>query len=165
MDLTQGTVAVLQDAKYFLERISPDQYSQTIELMSGASIGQHTRHFIEFYQCLLNQAATKEINYCLRKRDISIEQNPDIAPGAIDTILQNIQHLSVDTPILLSSSKGGTYSIHSTLGRELYYNIEHCIHHLALIKIAIKVIAPTMELPEHFGVAPSTLQHRKLVTQ
>jgi hypothetical protein len=55
----------------------------------------------------------------------------------------------------------GDYLVSSTVGRELIYNIEHTIHHLAIVKIALKAILPSLELPEHFGVAPSTIRHRQ----
>ena len=49
------------------------------------------------------------------------------------------------------------------MARELHYNVEQCIHHLALIKVALKIIRPDIELSESFGVAPSTIQHRKKI--
>jgi hypothetical protein len=51
--------------------------------------------------------------------------------------------------------------VQSTIGRELIYNIEHTIHHLAIVKIALKSSIPGMHLPEHFGVAPSTIRYRQ----
>ena len=40
---------VLDTAKEYLENIRPDQYSRKEELLSGATIGEHTRHFVEFF--------------------------------------------------------------------------------------------------------------------
>lgn len=164
MNLVQSSFAVLNNAKFFLQKISTTQYNQAIEVMSGATIGQHSRHFIEFYQCLLQQAPSRNINYCLRKRDLSIEANPMIAIDMIEQILSDLETLDLDIPIILHTAKEAGLSIPSTIGRELHYNIEHCIHHLALIKVGIKIVAPSIQLPEHFGVAPSTLQHRKNLT-
>ena len=50
----------------------------------------------------------------------------------------------------------------SNYNRELMYNLEHTIHHQALIKVAINVFTD-MLLPEDFGVAPSTMQYRNTV--
>jgi len=129
--------------------------------MSQSTIGQHTRHFIEFYQCLLAQANTQNINYCLRNRDLQIEENPTVAIQAIDEVITNLEKLNLETAISLYTSKEGDEKIQSTIARELHYNIEHCIHHLALIKIGLKIIRPDLELSDSFGVAPSTIQHRK----
>ncbi len=165
MNLIQGSIAVLNDAKFFLQRLNAADYAQPITIMSDSTIGQHTRHFIEFYQCLLQQAQTGTINYCLRKRDLNIEKNPSVAIAVIDSILLNLDKLNLESPVILHTSKEGGECIQSTLGRELHYNVEHCIHHLALIKIGLKIIIPAMPLPEHFGVAPSTIQHRNLIVQ
>ena len=39
----------------------------------------HTRHIIEFYQCLIEQASEGQINYDSRKRDVRIESDPAFA--------------------------------------------------------------------------------------
>jgi hypothetical protein len=44
------------------------------------------------------------------------------------------------------------------------YNLEHLIHHEALIKVAITSMTE-VAIPESFGVAPSTLQYRKECAQ
>ena len=51
--------------------------------------------------------------------------------------------------------------IPSTFERELVYNIEHTIHHLALIAIGFRAYFPHVSLSEHFGVASSTVAHQK----
>ncbi|MEM9648432.1 MAG: hypothetical protein AAF969_08120, partial [Bacteroidota bacterium] len=48
--------------------------------------------------------------------------------------------------------------------REVMYNLEHTIHHHALIKVGIQFFTD-IPLPESFGVAPSTLQHRQACAQ
>jgi len=164
MSLINDSIAVLTDAKVFLNQISNEQYNHPIAIMSDSTIGQHTRHFIEFYQCLLTQAPNQKLNYCLRKRDISIEQNPQIASAAIEDIIPKLSQLSLNTSITLQTQKEKGSILASTIARELHYNVEHCIHHLALIRIALNLVAPDIKLPKTFGFAPSTLQHRKLVT-
>lgn len=161
MDLIQGSVSVLNDSKFYLENLSSADYTMQIELMSNATIGQHTRHFIEFFQCMLSQVNDEAINYCQRKRDLNIEQNPEIAIQAIDDVISKLDDLDLEQPIHLCTSKEGTDSLVSSVAREIHYNIEHCIHHLALIKIGLKIIKPDLEIPANFGVAPSTIQYRK----
>lgn len=45
------------------------------------------------------------------------------------------------------------------------YNIEHTIHHLALIKVGLKLVYPDLDLPNHFGVAPSTIKFQQAQLQ
>lgn len=159
MSLIDGSVSVLNDARYFLSRINSGDYNHPIALMSAATIGQHTRHFIEFFQCLLAQTDQKVINYCKRQRNLNIETDPQAAILAIDDIIADLQKLDLQAAVILETSLEGQ-AVASTIGRELFYNTEHGIHHLALIKIGLKIVVPQLSLPSHFGIAPSTIQYR-----
>jgi hypothetical protein len=43
----------------------------------------------------------------------------------------------------------------------MVYNIEHCIHHQALIKVALNEMEANHLINKNFGIAPSTIQYRK----
>lgn len=155
---------VLADLRLYLSVIDPELYSSGIDLLSGSTIGQHTRHIIEFYQCLLEQSSAHSattINYSERRRDYLIETVPGHALNCIDDICTKIKNLNPSQFCILDNEEhGSTDVVTTTIGRELTYNIEHTIHHLAIVKIALKVVIPSLQLPEHFGVAPSTIRHR-----
>ena len=156
---------VLSDLRFYLEVIDPVVYQSPLDLLSGSTIGQHTRHIIEFYTCLLEQSAGQTepvINYSKRRRDHLIESQPDHAVTLVNELSLRLQELDAEQTCLLDCEEHGQENlmVTSTIGRELIYNIEHTIHHLAIIKIALKATLPSVELPEHFGVAPSTLRHR-----
>ena len=76
-----------------------------------------------------------------------------------------LSELNGQQPITLELSYSHTSNdpirVASNFERELVYNIEHAIHHMALIKIGIKEVAPQLQLPEGFGVANSTIRHKK----
>ena len=139
-----------------------------MDIFSKSSIGQHNRHIIEFLQCLLQQWPSGCINYDKRIRDQAIETSPAVAIQAIDDIIIKLRQIDPTHPLKLESNYDYGTSEHwihtttTTLERELVYNIEHAIHHMAIIKIGLKEIAPEILLPEGFGVAPSTIRHRKL---
>jgi hypothetical protein len=44
------------------------------------------------------------------------------------------------------------------------FNIEHCVHHQAVIKIGLIYLEKT-ELSESFGAAKSTIEYRKQCAQ
>jgi hypothetical protein len=45
--------------------------------------------------------------------------------------------------------------------RELTYNIEHAVHHMAIIKIGIREVANYVTLPADFGIAASTIRYKE----
>lgn len=164
--LTQIAGNSLDDLRHYLEIIDPVVYQSPLELLSGSTIGQHTRHIIEFYNCLLTQTltgVTPVINYARRVRDIRIETEPDHALRCVSQICDQIQEVDLDKKCYLNCEEHGQehLQVASTIERELIYNIEHTIHHLAIVKIALKATTPAIDLPEHFGVAPSTIHHRQ----
>lgn len=162
MTLLQQSEAVLCDAQYYLARLSAAEYQQGIPLLSHATLGQHTRHFIEFYQCLLQQLPSGTVNYDLRLRDARIEQDPGFARQAIEQVKKHLSPLLPAMPLTLAGKvTDSPQGVPTNVARELIYNIEHTIHHLAIIKIGLKLVRPDLKLPETFGVAPSTLAHRK----
>ncbi len=44
----------------------------------------------------------------------------------------------------------------------MVYNIEHCIHHQALIKVALNEMEANHLINKNFGMAPSTIQYREI---
>ncbi len=164
--LTQIAINSLDDLRHYLVVIDPVVYQSALELLSGSTIGQHTRHIIEFYNCLLDQNGSNDIpviNYAKRVRDIRIESAPAYALACLSRICDQLMEIDLEKQCYLDCEEHGQKDLKvlSTIERELIYNIEHTIHHLAIVKIALKVTAPAIDLPEHFGVAPSTIHHRQ----
>lgn len=157
------SIQTLEQFKEVLSQISDESYAKPCDTLSGASIGQHTRHIIELYQCLLEGYDVSAVFYDKRKRNKQIEQNVHFA---IDQ-LQRIQN-TIDRPkrklLLYYGLNGNEEKIRSNYFREVMYNLEHTIHHQALIKIAINQFSDII-VPESFGVAPSTLQYRSKCAQ
>lgn len=159
MDILSATKAVLEDSIVYLNQITPEQYTQPLDILSNSSIGQHTRHFIEFYQCLIKQANNSSVNYDLRERDLNIETDSSSARGCLEEIISALQNMPLEQRVQLCSGID-PQGMPSNVKRELLYNLEHTIHHLAIINIAIKVSCPEIQLPANFGVAPSTIRYR-----
>lgn len=164
--LPRLAILVLDDLRCYLGSIEPVTYQGRLDLLSGSTIGQHTRHIIEFFSCLLEQSIESEtpvISYASRRRDLRIESEPEYALQLVNEICEKLMDLHPDQPCLLDCAEHGQDNllVPSTIGRELIYTIEHTIHHLAIVKIALRATLPTLPLPEHFGVAPSTIRYRQ----
>ncbi len=155
------SIATLESARFYLEHIAPQQYQEALPQFSGASIGQHTRHFVEGFQCLLEQlAAGKEVNYDKRVRNQELESSPSYALRAIEEISRRLLRVQPLGEVWLNSDFGFPVRVQSSIDRELLHNIDHTIHHLAIIRIGLLGIVPDIYLPEHFGVASSTMRFR-----
>jgi hypothetical protein len=145
-----------------LEQVSPEEYVQPSQNLSNATIGQHTRHIIEMYQCLLNGYQAGEVCYDHRKRDIAIETNKDIAKRLlVDIASQSEQpNKNLELKAIYGDASAEELRVGTNYYRELAYNLEHTIHHMALIKVGLKELN-TIEVSESFGVASSTSRHRQ----
>lgn len=157
--LLEAVQANFRQLSDLLRQLSPADYARPCEDLSGASIGQHMRHIIELYQCLQQQYAAGTVNYDLRKRDLVLESDPDAALAAIETLSANVPNAEKDLT-LSQSMDGCTLSIPTNYSREMLYNLEHAIHHEALIKVALRGLSH-IAVPESFGVAASTIAHRQ----
>ena len=72
----------------YLKGLDSERYQAPLELFSGSSIGQHTRHIIEFFQCMLAQQDKGVVQLCKRVRNHSIESDPDFASQCLSQILE-----------------------------------------------------------------------------
>lgn len=161
MHLIYVTDSIFNELKDALNQLTSEQFCHPCPVLSGATVGQHIRHTIELYQCLFAGYHTGKVNYELRKRDVRIETDKDFAITQLQRISASIH--KENKPIRLESGFGDPeYSVITDTNyyRELIYNLEHTIHHMALIRIGIEAVSDVI-LPETFGVAPSTIQYRK----
>lgn len=164
MSLTTASTDILRQLTEVVGQFTNAEYARPVDVLSGKTIGKHVRHILEFYELLLNSTQTGWLNYDHRQRDLVLEIDTDEALRRISRIDRAINRLDLNQPLTLETdlSAVGMESvlIPSSLARELLYNIEHAIHHMALIQVAVKNVFPFVELPAHFGVAYSTVQHQ-----
>lgn len=169
MTPTKVATSLLEDAKIYLHQVSVAAYCQTLPLLFNSSIGVHSRHFIEFFQCLLEQTKSKEgvINYDKRQRNRQIEEKPQAAIEAIDILIEKLPRCEPNPNLQLQATYqvdgDDTLTVQTSFDRELLYNIEHTVHHLAMIKVGLQLAMPDIELPLHFGIASSTVKYRNKI--
>lgn len=159
----KSTEALNSLAEVLLQLPEPGSYHNPCEALSNATIGQHTRHIIELYQCLLEGYPSGSINYDGRKRNPLFENDTAAAIAEIRKIQTNLEQPDKEVNIYFGS-EDNSVCIESNYYREVLYNLEHCIHHQALIKVALLTLND-IQIAEGFGVAPSTLQYRQECAQ
>ena len=146
-----------------LNQLSETEYSNSFAELSNASIGEHTRHIIEMFQCLENQYDLGIVDYDKRERNILIQTDAICAIKHIRTIQDHLEkeNKNIDLKQIID---GEGIRIQSNYYRELLYNLEHCIHHQALIKVAI-LKYENITVDKNFGVARSTIEYRNQCAQ
>lgn len=149
-----------------LFQLSDAEYIQPSRILSGASIGQHVRHIIELFLCLENGYEEGIINYEKRKRDHHIETDKTFAADLLKNIYRQLEKPNKE--IIMQAEDycetAEIVNIPSNYYREIAYNLEHTIHHMALIRVGVNEVSQ-VELPAEFGVAYSTIKFRQQCAQ
>ena len=152
----------LNELAGLLQQLSQSQYNAKIPELSGATIGEHTRHIIEMFQCLFNESDST-INYDSRQRDLLLQTDIETAIAALNEMGRKVP--ATNQPLtLIQYINGEEYRIASNTFRELLYNLEHAIHHEALIKVALTKW-DNISVSADFGVARSTIEYRNQCAQ
>lgn len=164
MNCKEGNQHILSQMVGLLETLDNQIYAQPLEIFKGSSIGQHFRHILDFYLCLIKGAQAGTVDYANRDRNPRAESDVQYTKQAFYQISEAIepfleeQHIKVrgdfsaqaiERPELLSS-----------IGRELMFAYDHAVHHLAMIKIGMEIVMPQVNIDNNIGIAPSTIKHR-----
>lgn len=163
MHLAKAAITILNQLADLVNQISESDFTRPTELLNGSTIGQHVRHTLEFFVCLERGCRSGMVNYDLRDHDRSIERDRSLALSVIRRANDFVSGLEGNKSLMLEAGyhpEDDTFiSIETNIQRELMYNIEHAVHHMAIIKIAVREIAPYVSLNSEFGIAASTLRN------
>lgn len=160
----------LLKVKDLLHQLRDKDYSRPLEVLHGSTLGMHFRHIVEFYQCLFETFEGGTVNYDHRLRDRKMELDKSCCEDRIDEILDKLETISEDRKLTLSANfsedaNGNDAVVTTTIYRELLYNVEHTVHHLAIIKIGLHALDAGIIWDENLGIAASTLRNKKACVQ
>lgn len=160
--LKQEAIKQLLSVQSILSQIKDEDYVTALKTLKGASIGKHIRHIVEFYECLLFNNCDNIVNYDTRKRNLLLEENVKYTEDFITEVIDALVKIDKNSRILLVSKyQDQNVSMESSVYREITYNIEHTVHHIAIISIAIPIHFDYINLSANFGYADSTIQYLK----
>lgn len=166
MKIDKAAVIILNQLADVVTQIQQADFVKPSETLSHSTIGQHVRHTLEFFSCFDKGIEEGTINYDMRAHDTVIETDKAAALSTIDHAVSFVKTVSENIPLKLqvgySPMRDEFETIDTNSTRELAYNIEHAVHHMALIKIAVKDVAPYVRLDINFGIAASTVRHQKV---
>jgi hypothetical protein len=166
MQLQQAVNNVFVQLAATLQQLTESEYAQQCKTLRNNTIGQHVRHIIELFQCLEKGYDDGTVNYEKRKRDVLIENDKKTAEKLLNEIYAGLDKPNKE--LMLEACYDDISNEQLTLTtnyyREIAYNLEHTIHHMALIRTGISEVS-NISVPENFGVAASTIKHRKQCAQ
>lgn len=168
MHLKEACVHILEQLADVCRKVEQEHFSHPVETLGMATVGQHIRHTLEFFICLERGVERGVVNYDKRQHDKLIETDKNLAASTIETIKRFVSGITGDTPLTLEVgydlAKEQYVTVQTNFSRELVYNIEHAVHHMALIKIGVREIAPYVQLPSDFGIAASTIRYKEMAS-
>ncbi len=164
MNCREGNQQIIRQITELLETLNNQMYAQPLEVFKGSSIGQHFRHILDFYLCLIRGVHEGTVDYARRDRNPLAESDVHFIKQAFYKVAQNINQFSEEAPLKVwgdfTTKAEQRPALYSSIGRELMFAYDHAVHHLAMIKIGIATVAPNLHLDLSLGVAPSTIKHR-----
>ena len=165
MTLIHHNKKKLEEIKDLFQQLPQELFTAPKEILSGATIGQHFRHILEFYICLEKGVKTGAVSYDERERNVLIETDMAYAIDNIEKIIYFLASLNNDRSLIMkanySSASGEQTIIQTSLYRELAYALDHTVHHLAIVRIALSQEKDKVEMDSNLGVAPSTIRYRE----
>ena len=154
-------VAVLRQGIYLIESLDDAIFIQR-ETSEKASVGTHFRHNLDFAANFLRGVETGKLDYNERERNLEVETNRQFAISQFRVAVEKLENLTpemLERKILVRSETIESLWCESSARRELEFLQSHTIHHYALIQA--KLASFGYEVPNDFGVAPSTLEFWK----
>lgn len=165
MKLSKTCVEILDQLADLVHQLKPSDFSKASDTLSKSTVGQHLRHTLEFFICFEQGFGKGVINYDKRAHDKQIESDKFIALATIKRIKAFIENLNENKTLILEVGydlhNDDFVTIQTNATRELVYNIEHAVHHMAIIKIGVRELASYVMLPANFGVAASTVRYKE----
>ncbi|MBQ0147487.1 MAG: hypothetical protein KBS93_03395 [Flavobacteriaceae bacterium] len=156
-DTIHQTLQYLED---ILHQLNDNEYTTSLDILNGATIGEHVRHIVEFFQCLA--LADDYICYDERERENKISNSTLYTIDLVNDLKYKLYVLDFNQIINLKQLVGEhILYVKTTIGREIIYCIDHSIHHFAIIKIALITAFPQIKISNDFGIAYSTSKYKE----
>jgi hypothetical protein len=165
MKLQDVSIEILSQLIDMTKQFSKEEYTRSLDLLSANSVGRHLRHILEFYDLAVRAGNTGKLNYDKRERNLILENDPREAVSKMKELIMLMRMMKEDMVLKLEASYSADASndvrITTTFYRELLYNVEHAVHHMAIMAIAVKIDFKHISLSENFGIAYSTVKHKQ----
>ena len=161
-----AALSLLDQTADLSREIEEKAWTTPCDRFRDSTLGQHVRHCLEHFEALLSITPDGDLDYDHRRRDASIENFPQAAYDRSRDLGKRLAEMGETygpthtINVRTSCSCDGEVSAQvSSFGRELQFLVSHTVHHFAIIAAICN--GQGIDLPENFGVAPSTLKYRE----
>lgn len=165
MEINKACSHILAQLTHLVNQLSEQDFIKPVNALGGATLGQHLRHTLEFFVCLENGLDTGVVNYDKRAHDKAMETGKRVALSVLYKVNAFIESNKIDKKLKLEAmydvNTETVVTIDTSYSRELVYNMEHAVHHMAIMKIGLREVAPYVKLAHNFGVAAATVRYRE----
>lgn len=169
--LVRENIDLLRQGIAIVSSLPDGCYERNAHALFADGIGRHFRHVLDVYERLLDRVGI--VDYDARRRDPRVEQDRDHAIDAAERMIAKLPGLALGPSysdgmavserlavrVEVKGDSGSGIVTSSSVARELAAVATHTIHHYAIIGLLMKI--QNVEPPADFGIAPSTLRHRK----
>ena len=136
-------------------------YNDVAEGMTS-SLGCHVRHVLDHYTALQVGVKSGLVDYDKRSRDSEVETNAELAIEKVNELIAWLsKNIATDVKLKMKSEISATcletITMDSSLQRELIYLLNHTVHHMAQVSLALRIMGITIN--DQIGIAPATLTH------
>lgn len=154
-----------QQIDCLLDSLPAQAYTTRLDVLEGNTLGRHLRHVTEFLECLHDGIPAGRVDYSSRRRNALYEQSPRHMAAAFRRFAEMLLHtepqLSLRVRAEFNTDHRPEYL--STVGRELVFVYDHTVHHLALVRVALRCCYPELQPDADLGVSPSTLKAKQII--
>ncbi len=124
------------------------------------------RHCLDYFICLLRGLDSDLVDYDARDRDSEVASNPEIFQDRLREVMDRLQEAStperLNAPLRLRqtvAADGRSWTVGTTLERELVFLAGHCVHHLAIASLLAQLMG--VPVASELGMAYSTAIHKR----
>ncbi len=160
-ELALASVRLLAEGRAVLAGLDDAVFGGVPPVQLG-TVATHFRHCLDFYLCFLSGLEAGMVDYEARRREAALERDRRRAleaAGELEARLAQLPAALEERELAVRRDGEGSALQRSTVGRELLFLASHTVHHYALIGALLRLQG--VEPGAEFGVAPSTLEHRR----
>lgn len=165
--LHKALIATLDQVETVLDHLDSLPRPQREAMFTASRTGTHLRHIYDHISALLEGVKDGKkdgvdkglVDYNRRHRNSVEERDVESSRKRLAFLRSQLRHwLQTSATVTVVSEIDCTETINqqfeSSVEREMLYLINHTLHHLAYVSLALTHAG--LELPSHIGLAPST---------